>query len=308
MQGYTHNGPIDCDVDVDPRGLKGKTAIVTGGANGIGEAYTRALVAAGATVCIGDLDTDKGKKLESELPRTKFLPCNIANWADQLALFQAAVSLSPTGKISYVIANAGIHRPDEVFAVAVDDQAPPQKPDLSVIDVNITGTLYTTKLATHYFVKQNGQTPSQDQDDTCLVLIGSGAAFLDCPRTPQYCASKWAMRGIMHALRRTAFYYGSRANVISPWYVKTNILPEEAIARVEEVGVQFAEPEDAGQCLLRVLSDSSINGRSIFLSGRKWASRGYIDLDLEDYAGNALVQEIQEDQMKAAPPSMGLFV
>ena len=91
-------------------------------------------------------------------------------------------------------------------------------------------------------------------------------------------------------------------------YVKTNILPEEAIARVEEVGVQFATPEDAGQCLLRVLSDATLNGRSIFLYGRKWASRGYLDLDLEDYAGNALVQEIQEDQMKAAPPGMGLFV
>lgn len=31
MQGYTHNGPVDCNVDVDPSGLKGKMAIVTGG-------------------------------------------------------------------------------------------------------------------------------------------------------------------------------------------------------------------------------------------------------------------------------------
>lgn len=129
-------------------------------------------------------------------------------------------------------------------------------------------------------------------------------------------------------MRRTAFYYGSRVNVISPWlalcplhpdrlsnrvankcsrYVRTNILPPEVIARVQEVGVQFAEAADAGECLLRVLSDTNINGRSIFLSGRKWAPRGYMDLDLEDYS-DALVQEIQEDQMKAAPPAVGLFV
>ncbi|KAK9325350.1 hypothetical protein V1517DRAFT_363615, partial [Lipomyces orientalis] len=61
------------------------------------------------------------------------------------------------------------------------------------------------------------ETPST-QDDTCLILIGSGAAFLDYPRTPQYCATKWAMRRIMHSLRRTAFNYGSCVNVISPWY------------------------------------------------------------------------------------------
>lgn len=61
------------------------------------------------------------------------------------------------------------------------------------------------------------------------------------------------MRGIMHSLRRTAHHYGSRVNVISPWYVRTNILSEEAFQHVSDVGVQFAEREDAGKCLLRIL-------------------------------------------------------
>ncbi|RAQ57207.1 short chain dehydrogenase/reductase family oxidoreductase [Aspergillus flavus] len=305
--GYTHNGPVDCSLPFDTNNLKGKTAIVTGGANGLGEGYVRALVAEGVNVCIADLNEEKGKKLEAELKGTKYIQCNTTIWEDQARLFREAVSFSPTGKIHYVVANAGIHRPDEVFLYSGDDQEP-QKPDLSTIDVNIQGTLYTAKLASHYFIKQNGQTPSPKQEDTCLVLIGSGAAFLDCPRAPQYCASKWAMRGIMHALRRTAFYYGSRVNIISPWYVKTNILSEDAFAHVSSLGVVFATVEDAGQCLLRILSDTSINGHSIFVSGRKWAAQGYLDLDLEDYAGSALIQEIQEDQMKSAPASLGLFV
>jgi short-subunit dehydrogenase len=115
-----------------------------------------------------------------------------------------------------VVANAGIHRKDEVFAYAGDDSTL-AKPDLATIDVNLIGTLYTSKLASHYFIKQNGQQPTESQEDTCLILIGSGAAFLDCPRAPQYSATKWAMRGIMHSLRRTAFYYRSRVNLISPW-------------------------------------------------------------------------------------------
>lgn len=91
-------------------------------------------------------------------------------------------------------------------------------------------------------------------------------------------------------------------------YIKTKILSEEAFAQVTQAGVQFAEAESAGQCLLRILSDASINGHSFFIAARKWASRGYMDLDLEDYPGNALIQEIQEDQMKSAPVSMGLFI
>jgi hypothetical protein len=73
------------------------------------------------------------------------------------------------------------------------------------------------------------------------------------------------------------------------------------------VGVEFAKAEDAAQCLLRILGDVSINGHSLFVSGRKWAPNGYLDLDLEDYPQSPLIQEIQEDQMKSAPVSLGLF-
>ncbi|CAG7944830.1 unnamed protein product [Penicillium nalgiovense] len=240
------------------------------------------------------------------LKSTKFIRCDVAKWSDQVDLFRQAALFSPTGRISHVIANAGIHREDEVFSYAGDDQDP-EEPNLSIINVNIKGVLYTAKLAAHYFIRQNGTEASEKQEDSSLVLVGSGAAFLDCPRSPQYSASKWAMRGIMHSLRRTAHFYGSRVNIISPWYVKTNILSEDVFNHVSNVGVEFAKAEDAGQCLLRILGDVNIDGHSLFVSGRKWAPNGYLDLDLEDYPQNALIQEIQEDQMKSAPVSLGLF-
>lgn len=77
---------------------------------------------------------------------------------------------------------------------------------------------------------------------------------------------------------------------------------------MEKTGVQFAELADAAQCLLRILSDRSINGRSLFVAARKWAPRGYLDFNVDDYPGNNLLQEIQTDQIKGAPVELGLFV
>lgn len=90
-------------------------------------------------------------------------------------------------------------------------------------------------------------------------------------------------------------------------YVKTKILPEEAFKHVTDVGVDFATTEDGGRLLLRILSDRSINGRSLFLSPRKWAPNGYLDFDIDDYQDD-LLQEIQRDQLKGAPVEEGLHL
>lgn len=70
----------------------------------------------------------------------------------------------------------------------------------------------------------------------------------------------------------------------------------------------FAEAEEASECLLRILSDTAINGRSLFVSGKKWSSCGYLDLDLEDYGQDTVLAGIQRDQVKSAPVELGLFV
>ncbi|OBS22584.1 hypothetical protein FPOA_08920 [Fusarium poae] len=288
MPPYQISGPVNCDIDFSTEQLVGKTAIITGGASGIGEAYARALHRSGAVVAIGDR-------------------CDATKWEDQVRLFKEAEQSSPSGKISYVIVNAGITKADQTFTFDGLGKEP-QKPDLQIIDVNLKGSLYTAKLAMYYFVSQNGTQPHKDQEDTCLILVSSGAGFVDVPRAPEYSSTKWAVRGIMHALRRTAFYYGSRVNAIAPWYIRTSILSKEQFDEVGSSGVELATCEDAGECALRILSDSSFNGRTLFVCARKWAPRGYIDLGIEDYPDSSLLQEIQEDQMRNAPVELGLFL
>ncbi|KAF5594158.1 15-hydroxyprostaglandin dehydrogenase [Fusarium subglutinans] len=305
MPPYRISSTVNCNTDFNKDQIAGKVAIVTGGANGIGEAYVRALHNSKAKVVIGDKSADSGKRLASELDGSKFVQCDATVWEDQVRLFREAAQLSSSGKIHYAIANAGMIKRDQTFTFDGKDQEP-QKPDLQVIDVNLKGALYTSKLAMHYFVSQNGTEVNEDQDDTCLILISSGAGFLDVPRCPEYSSTKWAVRGIMHALRRTSFYYRSRVNVLAPWYIRTGILSKDQFDQVENSGVEFATAEDAGECALRILSDTSINGKTLFVCARKWAPRGYMDLNIEDYP-EGLIQEIQEDQIRNAPVDLGLF-
>jgi NADP-dependent 3-hydroxy acid dehydrogenase YdfG len=61
---------------VDSSKIGNKTAIVTGRADSIGEAYARALVAAGVKVVVGDLDSANGRILVSELSGVKFIQCD----------------------------------------------------------------------------------------------------------------------------------------------------------------------------------------------------------------------------------------
>lgn len=80
-------------------------------------------------------------------------------------------------------------------------------------------------------------------------------------------------------------------------YVRTKIIPDERCQGVQDAGVEFATKEDAGRVLLRILADKSVNGRSLFLSPRKWAPNGYLDLDIDDYQ-DELLREIQGEQLK----------
>lgn len=305
MPEYSSTGRVDITAAIDTSNLVGKTAIVTGGASGIGEGYVRTLVSAGCFVCIGDLNSERGASLAAELPRTCFVRVDVTNWDDQVRLFKtAAEELAPDGRISYVVANAGITKADTVYEVAGEGE--PIKPDLQIIDVNIVGSLYTTKLALHYFAKQNGvKEDLRRQQDTCLVLIGSGAAFLDCLRAPQYQASKWAMRGVMHSLRRTMHFIGSRVNLVSPWYIRSGILTKDQFDGVEKLGVQLALLEDAQKALLRICSDVSVNGRNLFISPRKWREQGYWDMNIDDYHEMPEIENVQQEQMWGEPASLG---
>jgi NAD(P)-dependent dehydrogenase (short-subunit alcohol dehydrogenase family) len=66
-------------------------------------------------VVIGDKSSPAGEKLANGLSGSKFVQCDATKWEDQVRLFKEAEQSSPSGKVSYVIANAGITKADQTF-------------------------------------------------------------------------------------------------------------------------------------------------------------------------------------------------
>lgn len=180
MEKYVYTGPVDCSIPADKSNLQGKSVVITGGANGMGETCVREFVAAGSFVTFADVNDSRGKSIERELGSDKchFVTCDITNWDDQVRMFEAAIAKSPTQSCDIVIANAGISRSSTDSLWDLDDpDDTPVKPNLRIIDVNINGTLYTWKLAVHYFRKQ----PQNDARDRCFIITGSMVAWIDSP-------------------------------------------------------------------------------------------------------------------------------
>ena len=132
----------------------------------------------------------------SNVSNAQFVKCNITSWDDQVAMFEAAIENSPHKSCDIVIANAGISRasgddlwpldgniywclqwPSNTHWLYTDPDLPPVKPELNIVNVNLIGTMYTWKLAVHYFRKQ----PDTQDRDRCFIITGSMVSWIDSP-------------------------------------------------------------------------------------------------------------------------------
>ncbi|KAI1321263.1 short chain dehydrogenase reductase [Xylariaceae sp. FL0255] len=278
------SGPVDFATKVDISNLAGKSVVITGGASGLGLAYAKAFVAAGAFVTIGDFDEVSGEAAGEELsPNAKFVKCDIREWGDQVALFETAVSASPSKGVDVVIANAGIIGDDDDMVTLQDPSGPPLKPDLRFLDTNLTGTMYTVKLAVHY-LRRNRSDENGPAPDRCLIIKGSLSGYIDLPRYVQYSVSKWAVRSLFRNLQQTIpAEERVRINLVAPWFVRTPLFPTEGLDALASRGIKFASVEDCVAVMLRIASDYTVNGRAIGVFPREQVSVGYMDLELDDY-------------------------
>lgn len=139
--------------------------------------------------------------------------------------------------------------------MTVEDTDEPTEPALKTVKINYIGVLYTTKLALHYFAKQD------ESRDKCLIIKGSLASYLDLPGGIEYQSSKFGVRGLMCCLRTTGRV---RVNLLAPWWSRTGIMGEEFAGQIDamlkNIGSGWVDLEDAAKAALRIASDYSIHG------------------------------------------------
>ncbi|MCJ1469886.1 hypothetical protein MMC07_008530 [Pseudocyphellaria aurata] len=270
--------PLDFSNIPDDGWVKDKTILITGGASGFGAAFLKRWAIAGANVIIGDINVQAGDQLirslkkETANPNLHFVHCDVTDWQSQVNFFKEAVKLSPHGGIDTVVANAGIaggkgvplERPEGL------DAGNPPPPDLSMLNVNLIGVVYTAHLAL-YWLQRNPESvpanpkcdPVQTHRDRHLLLIASIAAFIPIPGLALYGASKHAVLGLYRCLRGTSFSNGVRINLICPYFTHTPLL--NATIRAILAGSVTSTVEDVVEAATRFTADPRVAGRAIWV-------------------------------------------
>src|SRR5437588_1160397 len=215
-----------------PRSLAGSVVAITGGGRGIGRATAAALIAEGARVAIGDIEAQLAERTAEELGRgTIGLPLDVTD-RDSFSVFLDEVE-NRLGPLDVLINNAGI-MPLGRFVEETDATAQ------RMIDVNLVGLIYGSKLALERFLpRRRGH----------LVQIASAAGKMGFAGGVTYCATKHAVVGLSEALRAELRDTGVEISVVMPVVVNTELgsgLPETR-------GIKSVQPEDVAAAIVEAL-------------------------------------------------------
>lgn len=215
--------------------LTGRTAVVTGGAQGLGLAMASALAGAGATVVIADRATDVGEaaaqQLQGEGADAHFIALDVTQESD----WEAAVPqiIERTGRFDILVNNAGI----EVTALLADVEVEELR---QMLDVNIVGTMLGIKHAFHA-MRSDGAAGGGGS----IINIASVAATIAFPGIAGYSGTKSAVDRItkVAAMESGKLAYGVRVNCVYPGLVPTAMGMKLAVEEAE-IGI-FESPEAA---------------------------------------------------------------
>jgi len=232
--------------------LKGKTAIVTGGATGIGRAIAGSLAAHGVRIVLADLNLDAAKKAAAELgPDALAFGLDVSKRAEVERSF--ALIEKTVGNYDILIANAGVSTMNRAIDITDEEW------DFNFA-VNIKGVFLTNQAAVRYFLKTERK--------GVIVNTASLAAKVGAPLLAHYSASKFAVLGWTQSLAREVAPQGIRVNAVCPGFVKTSMQDREVAweAQLRGITPEQVIKEYVGQTPLgRLETPEDIAGLATFL-------------------------------------------
>lgn len=255
--------------------LTGRTALVTGGAQGLGEGMARALADAGARVVVADIQDDLGTKLAETLgERHGFVHLDVTDDGS----WEAAVGsvVERFGGLDVVVNNAGL----EVTQLLADTEADDMR---RMLDVNVVGTMLGIKHA--FRTMRPGGAAGQGGT---VINVASVAATIAFPAIGGYSATKSAIDRLTRvaAMESGKLGYGVRVNCLYPGLIPTAMgqklavetaglglfeSPEAAVGAVVELtpSGRLGEVSDIADAVAFLASDASrfVNGAGLPVDG-----------------------------------------
>ena len=235
--------------------LLDKTAVITGGAGGIGRGAAKLFAAEGANVLIADLADDALQAALGEIGSNRVSACvaDVTRAEDNERLFEVAEERY--GGVDILLANAGI---EGTVAPIVDTR---EEDFDRVIAVNVKGVWLGLKYAIPAIAKRGGGS---------IVITSSVAGISPTPGIAPYGASKHAVVGLMRAAARECAPMNIRVNTVNPSPVDTRMMrsleagmspddPDAARQRIADtipLG-RYAQPEDIAKVMLFLASDDA---------------------------------------------------
>jgi NAD(P)-dependent dehydrogenase (short-subunit alcohol dehydrogenase family) len=187
--------------------VRDKVALVTGGAQGIGLATARELIARGARVALVDLDLERTQDAAASLHDERAIGLQ-GDVRDRGALQQAvARTVDWAGGLDIVVANAGVVAPASTFL------GTPYERFEQVLDVNLHGVSRTIDAALPEVVRRRGH----------VVIVSSIGAFRNGYGRASYAVSKAAVEQLGDALRVELSAYGMGTTVVYPGLIETDM-------------------------------------------------------------------------------------
>ena len=232
--------------------VAGKTAIVTGAANGLGAAQARALVAEGARVVIADVQVDEGRQVAAELgDRALFSALDVVDPAQWQATVAAANDRF--GPVGVLVNNAGIVRRNPIDQHSLEDFR-------AVVEVNLIGTFNGIQAVIPGMKASGGGS---------IVNMSSIAGIKAASAVPGYVASKWAIRGLTKNAALDLGSYRIRVNSVHPGMHRTPMTANSPHNTDLVALHRTGEPDELAHLVVFLASDESA-----FITGSEFIHDG----------------------------------
>ena len=240
--------------------LKGRVALITGAAQGIGKSIALLLAQNGANIVVSDINLERAeetaREIESNGSKAMAVKVDVANLKEVEQMVEAV--LEKFGKIDILVNNAGITRDKLILRMTEEDWD-------AVLNVNLKGTFNCTKVVVRHMAKQRSGK---------IVSIASVVGEMGNAGQANYSASKAGVIGLTKTIAREFAQRGINVNAIAPGYIETpmtEVLAEKVKEELKRLipMERLGKPEDVAEAVLFLVSEESnyITGQVLNVNG-----------------------------------------